>query len=293
MSGCILTMKLIPLSQGYFTQVDDSDFNHLIKLKWWISKSDTRIYATGVVSGGRKISLHRYLMGATDPKIDIDHRDGNTLNNQRDNLRIATRTQNNANAKTPKDNRSGYKGVSFDKARGLWSASAGRVNIGRFDCKHEAARHYNKTAKELWGEYARLNVVDPMFPTTGKSPVNRNNTSGFAGVHLDGVGKWRSEIIRNGVKRRLGPFTNKEDAVKAKESAEAEFLQNGFLEIMTIDSAQSWRGNTPCCFYRFDGQKRLKRISNQLAAELYKSGKFDMTDMAKKWFIENGLLPSD
>ena len=92
-------------------------------------------------------------MGATDPKIDIDHRDGNTLNNQRDNLRIATRTQNNANAKTPKDNRSGYKGVSFDKARGKYQAQC-RVNgkkkhLGYFTTSQEAYAAYKRFKEYL------------------------------------------------------------------------------------------------------------------------------------------------
>ena len=160
-------MKLIQLTQGYFAQVDDEDFEELQKYRWWINKVGSRIYAYGA-AGCKKIAMHRYLLKETNRNVDIDHIDGNQLNNRRNNLRKATRAQNNANQKIAERNNTGYKGVSYCSERGLWVASVASYHIGRFSCIKEAARHYNKAAFDKWGEFARLNNVDPVFPVTEK-----------------------------------------------------------------------------------------------------------------------------
>lgn len=164
-------MKLIPLTRGHFAQVDDEDFEELSKYKWHCqrTKTDGRFYAyrNGINENtGRKrsISMHRQIMGMPDRRIDIDHWDRDGLNNQRHNLRACSRSCNNGNAGLTGRNKSGFKGVSFDRARSLWIAGCGNMKAGRFTCRYEAARHYNKMAFDKWGEFARLNDVDPVFP---------------------------------------------------------------------------------------------------------------------------------
>ena len=93
--------------------------------------------------------------------FDIDHKDRNKQNNHPDNLRLATRSQNNYNATKRKRNTSGYKGVSFDKARGKWdarlNADSKTYRLGRFDTAELAAAAYNEAARQLHGDFARLN----------------------------------------------------------------------------------------------------------------------------------------
>lgn len=157
-------MKQIPLSQGLFALVDDEDFEELSKYKWNPQKNGERIYAkrpgvnhnTGL---RRPVFMHRHILGVTDRAIDVDHIDRNGLNNQKSNLRICTRSFNNANAKIPKDNTSGYKGVYFDKSRGLWHARISKIFLGRFKDKIDAAKAYNEAAKTLWGDFARINEL--------------------------------------------------------------------------------------------------------------------------------------
>ncbi len=91
---------------------------------------------------------------------DIDHKDGNRSNNAIDNLRLATRSQNNANSKRSKRNKSGIKCVHFDKRAGRWMASIARGGkgkfLGYFDKKEDAAIAYRSAAVFIYGEFARV-----------------------------------------------------------------------------------------------------------------------------------------
>ena len=88
----------------------------------------------------------------------MDHKDHDTLNNRRENLRIATHAQNLWNTKILANNTSGFKGVSFFKPRGTWRSRImlnGKQNlIGYFDSPEEAGAAYVEAAKRLHGEFA-------------------------------------------------------------------------------------------------------------------------------------------
>ena len=95
--------------------------------------------------------------------LQIDHINGNCLDNRRFNLRLCNNIENNQNRKIDKRNSSGYKGVYFDKIRKKWVAEI-KVNkckkfIGRFINKEEAAIAYNKFAKKYFKKFAVLNDI--------------------------------------------------------------------------------------------------------------------------------------
>ena len=107
--------------------------------------------------------MHRQIMAISDTKIHIDHIDQNGLNNCRNNLRLCSISQNNANRKALPNKTSQYLGVCYVSERNKWVASISKNNktkiLGRFFNEKSAALAYNKAAKEIHGEFARLNTI--------------------------------------------------------------------------------------------------------------------------------------
>jgi len=156
-------MKFIVLSKGYFSCVDDDDFDRVNKFKWSASVDNKTVYAMRkercLITGQRKtVTMHRFIMNQTDPKIHIDHADGDGLMNCKFNLRVCSNQQNAMNRRRI-NNDSGFKGVS--KNGGKWAAkimkNKQRFFIGNFPNPEAAARAYDQKAKELFGEFANLN----------------------------------------------------------------------------------------------------------------------------------------
>ena len=112
---------------------------------------------------GRYRKAHRlawlYMKGEW-PAVGIDHRDTDGLNNRLENLRLATVSQNNANAPRPCNNSTGYKGVSWLKARRKYQAQiqckGKKQHLGLFDRPEDAHEAYVCAAYGLFGEYARV-----------------------------------------------------------------------------------------------------------------------------------------
>ena len=143
-------MKKIPLGKKEYALVSDEDFERLSQYSWHL---DSQGYAY------TNVSMHRLLMDF--PKdMFIDHKDGNRINNQRENIRICTPAQNQHNRLKQKNNTTGYIGVSFKERYGYFSSirDKGKTKfIGYFKNPIHAAMAYDIWAKELRGEYAKLN----------------------------------------------------------------------------------------------------------------------------------------
>lgn len=155
-------MKNIPLTQGKFAIVDDEDYEWLNQWKWHYNHNG---YAVRFIKNGNKkkyISMHRFILNTPINKL-TDHINSNGLDNRRSNLRIVTSQQNATNRKTEIRNTSGFKGVMWNKASKKWRVviekDNKKIHIGMFEDINEACKIYNQKAKELFGEFARLNHV--------------------------------------------------------------------------------------------------------------------------------------
>lgn len=165
-------MKQIPLTKGQYAVVDDEDYAWLSAFNWHTlptgAGSNRPVAATGYIKDGTNTRrlMHRMILehrGTQLEGLDVDHINGNTLDNRRHNLRACTHTQNMQNKRKMKATSSRYKGVSRRKS-GRWRAYIridGRlIHLGQWDSELEAARMYDAAARQRFGQYARLN-----FPT--------------------------------------------------------------------------------------------------------------------------------
>lgn len=143
--------------------IDTEDLERIIKYRWCISWAGSRDYLfikTNIFidNSFKNIKLHRFILNINDPLICIDHIDRNPLNNKKSNLRIANRIQNQRNMKVSKKNKSGYKGVSWDKSRNKWTARISFNNhylyLGRFDTPEDAQEAYKKASLQYHGEFS-------------------------------------------------------------------------------------------------------------------------------------------
>lgn len=153
-------MKQIELSNGGFCLVDDK-FEYLKEKKWYKSCGG---YSGRMVSENGKrfmFLMHRFIMQAKKG-TEVDHINGNKLDNRLCNLRFVTRAENNMNRHEKKTGTtSKYKGVCWRHIPKRWKAyikiNKKQIHIGYFGTELEAAKAYDKKAVELFGEFACLN----------------------------------------------------------------------------------------------------------------------------------------
>jgi hypothetical protein len=156
---------IIPLDKGKETIVDDEDYEYLNQWKWYCSTAGYANRATVRDKNykQKKILIHRVIMKA--PKnLQVDHINGNRLDNRKENLRIVTKQQNHMNRrKLDLKKSSKFKGVSYYSLSKKWVATIyfknKRFHLGYFDNEIDAAKEYNTAAKKIHGEYARLNEL--------------------------------------------------------------------------------------------------------------------------------------
>jgi len=157
-------MKTIELTKGQVALVDDADYTTLNQYAWCAQKRRYGYHAARY-DGDRYVYMHREILGLIDSKIQGEHRDGDGLNNQRTNLRIATKRQNGQAFQTLRRNKtSNFRGVCWHRVANKWMANivvnGKSVYLGLFSEEASAARAYNRAAENYFGGFASPNLPD-------------------------------------------------------------------------------------------------------------------------------------
>jgi len=161
-------VKRIPLRGQYgvgrFALVDECDYERLICMPWY-GRADgyvtTPVVYIDPATGRRKhtsIQLQRAVLNPPRYRF-VDHIDGNTLNNVRSNLRLASPLESSRNRGLQSNNTSGFKGAYLNRASGRWQARISvegkLISLGSYASKEEAARAYSQAADKYYGKFVR------------------------------------------------------------------------------------------------------------------------------------------
>jgi hypothetical protein len=155
-------MKEIELTQGQVAIVDDEDYEYLSQWKWQASKNYKEKFYARRNDGNKKVYMHRQIIKVKKDE-EIDHINGDTLDNRKENLRACCRRDNSRNAISGRKNKHGFKGVRLERKKFSAKIFDGKKHIsisGNYKTSIEAARAYDKKAIELFGEFALLNFPE-------------------------------------------------------------------------------------------------------------------------------------
>lgn len=153
-----------------FCLVDEDDYEYLSQFKWRLAARGYAVRSAWEEGISKLYYMHREVFTAEEG-MDVEHKDQNRFNNQKSNLRSASRSQNMANVRRVKDktSHSKYKGVSRLKRKNLknqWLAYIKKDYkthyLGYYATQEEAAEAYNAKAIELYGDFASLNEIHEM-----------------------------------------------------------------------------------------------------------------------------------
>lgn len=155
-------MIKISLTQGQVALIDNEDYDLVRQYKWYVFKHRNTYYAASKNKELKTVRMHRLIINAPYGK-QVDHINGNGLDNRKENLRLVDNNQNQWNRHNI-SGKSKYKGVHWNKANKKWHSQirvyGKRLHLGYFKDEIEAARAYDKAAKDNFGEYAKLNFIE-------------------------------------------------------------------------------------------------------------------------------------
>lgn len=213
-------------------RVDDEDYEKLNQYHWTVTKNKS-FYAKREQWANNKptkIYMHREIMGFPDGIVD--HKDCDTLNNQKNNLRVVNNSDSQKNRRKQINSIHGHKGVHYYKAYNKYSAQLGLdykcIFGGYYDTVIEAALAYNQLAIKYYGEYAQLNeftqreqeivnvLINNGFKAKEGKKTNRRKYTGTSMAMNAPIGRpYTANVMVNKIKYNLGYFATEIDAAIA------------------------------------------------------------------------------
>jgi hypothetical protein len=198
------TFRRIYLGEGKWTILEQPDYYRLRKFKWVVygnGNCGQNLYAVRLKLiepyKTTMVSMHREIMNPPAGLL-VDHRNCDSLDNRRSNLRFATRSENMQNRRKKRNASSQFVGVHFYKPQGNWSCSilhnGKRIWLGRFDSEIEAAKAYDEAAKKYHGKFARLNFPEESEESIALFTRIRKRWAGLMGTVAKAVDR-RSWLV--------------------------------------------------------------------------------------------------
>lgn len=156
-------MKTVNLTQNKIALISDQDWERISRIRWHAARTRKRWEARHSGTGKTWVRMAKFIL-QTD--CEVDHVNGDALDNQRDNLRVVTRSQNNQNRKA-RPHSSKFKGVHWLKRARRWQVSlrknGKKFHLGYFKDEVEAGKAYDRAALIHFGEFARTNEMEGLL----------------------------------------------------------------------------------------------------------------------------------
>lgn len=216
--------------------IDAEDLRLADQYKWTFSNFGYPM----AKSSGKMIRLHRFVTQAPDGLV-VDHINGNPLDNRKANLRVCTQKENSRNRKAYSTNKSGFKGVSYDKRLSAYRATitihGKQKYLGRYKCPIAAAMAYNEAAQKYHCEHALLNEIKPEQCLTQEQILERRVKArpatiepGISAIRYSVQGEEKTKYQVRYSQTYLGLFNTVEQAREARQKHICWIKQEGTQE---------------------------------------------------------------
>lgn len=163
--------RLVKVLPDKYAKVEPVDYHEISQYTWWAKESCGKYSAVRLVPGGncgKVVYMHRQIMDAPEGKL-VDHKNRDSMDNRRCNLRFATKGQNNMNQGGRRGASSEYKGVSWYKPKKCWrgmiKVNGKNKSLGYFESEVKAAKAYDEAARKYHGEFAYQNFSEEQVLT--------------------------------------------------------------------------------------------------------------------------------
>jgi len=275
--------------------VDDDKWHELYQMRWNMSEGYFKSY--------KNTLMHRYLMNASKDDPLVDHINHNEVDNRLENLRFNTYSGNGHNKTKIENTTSKYYGVYWHDSLKYWVSGIKKNYIqylvGYYDTEDEAAAAYNVKARELYKEFANLNVLENEQELLDLTIKKKETSSKYRGVGWNiEKGKWKARIKYKTKEYNIGYYETEIEAaaacnVKVREICPTEIKRINIIEnedeILKITANRVDNQSSKYRGVSFNKEKKRFQAYISYKKKTYKLGYFNNEIEAAKAYNDKAL----